>query len=457
MEPTLGRRQFATPSGETDQWSLAVAGDTIVEGSTPPAVGGALRSAIGEADLALTNLEAPISPAGADPIHKIGPTNATAPETPEYLREVGFDAVTLANNHTADYGPAGVERTVEACEAAGLGTAGIRDAGPDGSAALTRQVAGQTVTVLNLCEREFGAAAADTGGTAWVGRPGVEQRIQDAAAAADVLVVVVHAGIEYVPLPPPQLQARLRSFAEAGADLVVGHHPHVPQGSERHAGTPIYYSLGNFRYTRCCRPKTEWGLVLSARFEDDTLAEVRLHPVERRDDAVAFMGERWDPEEFRPYLETASDLVADRERLRAHWQAQAVMVFDQRYSAWLRMAAGSNLLSILRHPLLYLGATGLWDPEERQHQMLLLLNLIRNESHRAVIETTMALRGDRCTDHRTTAVTDRVATLLETTADNPIGERSEETGLVRSLSNYVSTGVSGAHRRLLRRLPTRDA
>jgi poly-gamma-glutamate synthesis protein (capsule biosynthesis protein) len=440
-DPTLDSHTFDVDPGAGDRWSVAIAGDTVVEASSPPAVGDRLSTAVAAADLSVANLEAPIPPRGdaAAPIHKIGPTNETVPETPRYLREIGFDGVALANNHTTDYGTAGLERTLDACAAANLATCGVsgpemRDAGP-----IRRSIRGQSVTVLNFCEREFGAAPAGETGTNWIGPPAVTRRIEAAAAAVDVLVVVVHGGIEYVPLPPPQLQSRLRSIADAGADLVVGHHPHVPQGWERRDGTPIVYSVGNFRYTRCCRPKTEWGLLLTASFRGDALERVALRPVERRGDAVQFMGERWDPAEFESYVETASELVADRERLRAHWQAQAVAVFEQRYDAWLQAAGGSSPVAIARSPGRLLGRDDLWDPEEREHEMLLLLNLVRNESHRAVIETAMAVRGGQREDRRTPAVRDRVSALLERTEDEPLDrDRSPATAAVRSLSAWLS-------------------
>jgi poly-gamma-glutamate synthesis protein (capsule biosynthesis protein) len=62
----------------------------------------------------------------------------------------------------------------------------------------------------------------------------------------DFVMVIAHCGLEYIPYPPPYVVAAFRAMADAGADCVIGHHPHVPQGIEWRQGRPIAYSLGNF-------------------------------------------------------------------------------------------------------------------------------------------------------------------------------------------------------------------
>ena len=66
------------------------------------------------------------------------------------------------------------------------------------------------------------------------------------ARSGDFVLVIAHCGLEYIPFPPTYVTAAFRSMVEAGADCVIGHHPHVPQGIEWYQGRPIAYSLGNF-------------------------------------------------------------------------------------------------------------------------------------------------------------------------------------------------------------------
>jgi hypothetical protein len=70
--------------------------------------------------------------------------------------------------------------------------------------------------------------------------------VRELRPSVDIVIVVAHAGREHVPAPPPYLQKAFRTIARSGVDIVVGHHPHVPQGIEIFDGVPLVYSLGNF-------------------------------------------------------------------------------------------------------------------------------------------------------------------------------------------------------------------
>ena len=431
--PSLARWTDDDTPTDRQQWSVMVGGDTVFTETSPPEIGDELQEAIARADLSLANLEAPISGAGM-PISKVGPVNETVAETPLHLRDMGFDAVTLANNHAMDHGSEGLRHTIEQCTSAGLDTCG---AGESPSAALdplSASVAGHSVAVINVCEREFGTTDRGGPGTGWIDHPDVTARIADAATTADSVVVVAHGGLEYLPVPPLDHQRRLREFADAGASLVVSHHPHVPQGWEQYRGTPICYSLGNFRYKRGTRPKTEWGLLVDATFSGD---------------AVAFMGERWEVSEYQRYFDRVSRITADRETLRAHWQEVAVRVFEQRYGPWLRTATGSDLPSLLRHPLQYLRGDRLWDGDKRQRELLTLLNLVRNESHRDLIQTALAVKTGTCPEQRSDEVRDTVRELLEWTEDRPVYDRPSSAGrLVDGVLGRLQGAVSRTGSRL---------
>jgi poly-gamma-glutamate synthesis protein (capsule biosynthesis protein) len=449
--PSIAETTFENAhAGETtsEEWSVRVAGDTFFEEGTSSAIGDDLRATLAGADLSVGNLEAPLAGPG-EPIAKTGPVNEAGDGTPDALRTFGFDAVTLANNHAMDFGPEGLRHTVERCETAGLATCGVGEAPADALEPTRFSVADQSVAIVSVCEREFGVADRDGPGTAWIDHPDARQTIRDAASTDDVVIVIAHGGVEYLPVPPPGHQRRLRGFVEAGADLVVGHHPHVPQGWETYRGTPIAYSLGNFRYPARSRPKTQWGLLLDATFSGSTLASVALRPVERREEAVAFAGERWSADEFRPYVDRASTITADREALRAHWQELAVRIFEQRYARWLRIGTGSDPLSMLRHPVRSLGGRGLWDGDRREDQLLTLLNLVRNESHSELVETALAVKTGKRADRRTPAVRDTVRELLATTEDEPVYDPPSPTGrLVRAALSHLQESVRGTGRRL---------
>ncbi|MHB9286832.1 CapA family protein [Halobacteriales archaeon Cl-PHB] len=403
-----------------DAASLLVAGDVAVEEPTTTLLADSLAAAVRESDLAVANLEAPLS-GGADPAPKFGPLLTLDQSGPAAVSGAGFDAVTLANNHLLDYGPDGLDATTAACHDAALATVG---AGDDHEAALdplVETVGDTEVAVFSVCEREFGVA--DGGpGTAWGGHPSVAPRVARAADEHDAVVVVAHGGIEEVPFPPPGRQARLRAFVDAGADAVVGHHPHVPQGWETYDGAPICYSLGNWYFDRA-NPATQWGLLADLQFADGDLVGVDVVPTEQVDGVVAPLGSERDAADHLDYLDRLSQVTADPRSLEAHWQEVAERVFLARHGDALRRATGATLFSWLRSPLAHLRTDGTWDPEGRESEMLGLLNLTRNESHSELIRTALELRTGKATDQRTPGVEAETRELLERTAAEPLYDR----------------------------------
>ncbi|MDL5363595.1 CapA family protein [Halalkalicoccus sp. NIPERK01] len=412
--------QLSEAGGET--WSLYVAGDCVHdEPPTPSMIGESLGDRVASNDVSILNLEAPI-PAD-DSIPKAGPRKESHPDVPAALADAGFDTVALANNHTMDYGLNGLTGTVDACEAAGLDTVGV---GTDITDALAPQyltVDGTDVAIVNACEREFGVATESRPGTAWIGHPDAPRVVERASDRADAVILVAHGGVEFVPLPPIQWQRRLRRLSEVGADLVVAHHPHVPQGWERYEGTPIFYSLGNFLFNHTSRPKAGWGLSLEVSFDGPTPASATLLVTEETDDGVDLLDDGSRREERLAHLHRLSELMADPDEYAAHWQELAVRIFNQRYAGWLRRAAGGNPVTLVRQPREHLTQDGLWDGDARQDELLTLLNVIRNSSHRSVMETALAVETGTVPDRRTPEVERRVRELLSWTEDQAVYDR----------------------------------
>ena len=98
------------------------------------------------------------------------------------------------------------------------------------------------------------------------------------AAGADVVVVFPHWGIEYR-APPSDTQRRMGHAAiDAGADLVIGNHPHWAEGMEVYKGKPIWYALGNFVFDQTWSDYTMEGITLEFTFQGSDLAQVRMRP-----------------------------------------------------------------------------------------------------------------------------------------------------------------------------------
>jgi len=212
------------------------------------------------ADIAFGNLETTISDRGRQ--LGCGYCFRADPRAVGGLRAAGFDVLSVANNHIWDYGPDAFADTLRHLSAADIAPVGA------GRAPILRTVAGTRVAYLAYTD--LLPASACAGGVNCYDPVRMRDDIASASAAADVVVVSFHTGTEYQ--PPDDRQRRIyRAAVDAGADLIIGHHPHVVQGTERYHGGFIAYSLGNFVFDQTFSEATMTGMLLTA-----TVSEGRI-------------------------------------------------------------------------------------------------------------------------------------------------------------------------------------
>jgi poly-gamma-glutamate synthesis protein (capsule biosynthesis protein) len=198
-----------------------------------------------EADLLAANLESVLT-TGGQPLDKSYLLRAH-PMWAQTLIEAGIDVVTLANNHTFDYGTQGLDETLSTLENLGVVAvgAGISDTAAHRPALFT--VNGVRVGILAYAAARW-KGSVDVPATdrlAWAEPARVETDLQAIQGQVDVIVILLHAGTEYAADPSPDQIAFAHAAIDAGADLVVGHHPHVTQTVERYGQGLIVYSLGD--------------------------------------------------------------------------------------------------------------------------------------------------------------------------------------------------------------------
>ncbi|MGE3600360.1 MAG: CapA family protein [Dehalococcoidia bacterium] len=205
-------------------------------------------------DVRVGNLELPLTERGT-PARK-DYTFRAPPSVTEGLIGADFDVLTLANNHMLDYGVEGLLDTVAALERAGIAHPGAgRNSDAAHEPAIVR-VNGLTLAFLSYVNTpndgrsgwvaESTRAGADVPGVAWGTAESIRRDVAAARAAADLVIVALHAGYEYSAAPNPVQRELARTAVDAGAALVLGAHPHVLQGIEIYKRVPIVYSLGNF-------------------------------------------------------------------------------------------------------------------------------------------------------------------------------------------------------------------
>lgn len=408
-----------TVGGES--YSMFVAGDYVISRAESPSPGTtiapSLRERIEAADVSVVNFEAPLIAADATGVPKSGPVVSNHDAAGVAVAESGFDICTLANNHVRDYGPDGVASTVDALEALGLETVGVGGTHDTAFDPVGAGGDGASIGIVNVCEREFNVAGEDSYGAAWLSDRRAREAIREAAERFDAVVAVVHAGVEYVPFPSLDLQRRLREFVDLGADLVIGHHPHVPQGWERYGDGAIFYSLGNFLFDNMADSENaSWGLALEVRFEGSTPVAVDLVPTEVIDGVVHPLGERRDRADHLAYLERLSEITADRALLEPYWQEIAVQMLYERYTNWLHTGVGTTLQRARSDPNDPSLQRPLWDLEARRREILTLLTVVRMESHRWTMTTALAVLTGETEDRRTPEISEEARSLLSRAA-----------------------------------------
>lgn len=215
-----------------------------------------LKNLIKSCDISICNLESPILPPGRK---SVSGRIYQSENVPEFLSETGFNVITLANNHAFDYGDEGYSYTVSLLKNGGiqfLGAGSIEEAyrlkliDVRGLkiGLLAFSFAGRTGKIDELMDSRMGIA--------YINSNKVPHVIEESKKKVDFLIVLPHDGVEYVNIPMPETILRYRDFIDSGADIVIGGHPHCPQGWEIYNNKPIFYSLGNFFFNS--KPTTDY-------------------------------------------------------------------------------------------------------------------------------------------------------------------------------------------------------
>lgn len=262
---------------------IVIAGDLYISAACGPiAADSSLQALMQRAAYRMANLEAPILKPGekSTPPAKYGPRLSQGQHILPWLGEDAFNIVGLANNHFMDHGPTHMQHTLEVLAAKGVVDGGMAE----GDAALPKLIwldeGEERIALVCVAEYSNGCRSYPTqaDGHAWVLNPYLPTFLAEVRQQASQLWLYVHAGLECYPLPLPQWQAIYRSLIDLGADLVIGHHPHIVQGKETYKGGTIYYSLGNFLFPKA-GADASWhtGMVLELNNETDGKWQIQEH------------------------------------------------------------------------------------------------------------------------------------------------------------------------------------
>lgn len=209
-------------------------------------------------DAGIINLEGPISETPVP--DTTNPNNLRfnfPPETIKALQDIKVSAVSLANNHTADNGTPGIETTRRLLKEAKIQPLGGPNAS-DTTEIVTIQGNNLTLSVIGV--------------NAVFSKPDIKPFIKQLKEKQNNRILVFpHWGSEYVYKHSPTQEQLAHDWIDAGADIVIGAHPHVIQDTELYKGKPIIYSIGNFVFDQTFSSETQQGLFIAGQFKDNRL------------------------------------------------------------------------------------------------------------------------------------------------------------------------------------------
>lgn len=267
------------------------------------------------------------------PIVKSGPPLVSLHKSLDIIKKMGYDIAACANNHIGDQGTEGVLETIDFLKKSGLEVVGAGENLSDAVKPLYVEKCGIKLAIINCAEHEFGFAEKNKPGGAPMDFYDTGHLVMDAKENADKVVVYIHGGNEFNPVPRPGMIKFCKHLAECGADAVIVAHSHCPQGMEIHNDVPIYYGLGNFYFqTPSNENMWQYGYTVSLNIEKDAPITVEINPHKQLPEGL-FIMEGEDKEYFMEYFDQLCKLFKDEEMYEGITNAWGVD-YDRISSRW---------------------------------------------------------------------------------------------------------------------------
>ena len=276
-----------------------------------------------DADFRIINLECPLGDETKyDPILKSGPNLICSEANLPFLKAISADGVTLANNHIGDFGDGAVKNTLSLMKDNGILCCGAGENITEAYKAFRLVKNGKSVSIISVCENEFGIATDKSCGSAGYNPRLLFKQIKEEKGYSDFVIVVFHGGNEFNPLPSPDTTERYRFICDMGADAIIGGHTHCPQGYEIYEGKPIIYSLGNFLFKSGSEKEHTdpwyYGYMSVIEITDRLGLKIIPYKFDTDADKITPLGK-----EMTDYIEKLSDIIKDEELLKNYFKGWA--------------------------------------------------------------------------------------------------------------------------------------
>ena len=329
-----------------------------------------------EGSFNLVNLEAPLTDS-LTKFPKTGPSLKASPSCAEILSAMSINAVTLANNHIADYGIKGIEDTLLALKKNDILSVGIEQREGISGKIINHQ--GKRLAILNFTQNEW--STDKTIGLNAVGLNPIQnyQAIKEVKNKADVVIVICHSGHEFFSYPTLKMKQLFRFFVDAGANAVINHHSHCINGFENYKNSPIFYSLGNFWFDWKGDRDANWfkGIIAQITISDNLEISAKTIHFNQATDALFELCENEELLARELEFNRLSHVIQDDTRLKEEFDSW-VNFQSRQYRSYLepinlRIIKALQLRKIL---------PSFWSRRQKR----ILLNLIRCESHKEILE-----------------------------------------------------------------------
>jgi poly-gamma-glutamate synthesis protein (capsule biosynthesis protein) len=285
-------------------------------------------------NFSIINLEAPLCEASLPTPSPSGSGLRGSPAIAAYLKTLGVGAWGLANNHIRDFGDEGVVQTIKNLADQGIASFGAGCNHQEAAKPLEARVGDLRVGFLAIAEKELNLARPNRPGAARFGPERNVVEIQKMKEDYDFLVVYVHAGHEFTTVPSPRTRAAYRSFVDAGADAVIGHHPHVVQGIEKYHNGLIAYSLGNLVFDSdyvSAYKTTEIGFLLKLEIGKHRVLQAEVVPYRLEPDffVAPLAGE--DFQNFQNRFASLSQMICEEDQYQREWETNVRFRWETEY------------------------------------------------------------------------------------------------------------------------------
>ncbi len=303
--------------------------------------------------------------------------------SPLWIENVGFNVVSLANNHIFDYGVEGLLKTKESFKSAiTLGVGKWDEAYRMKTLCVNDVVVGfLSFTSADLSSLKCDWTDVEKTGSAWMNYYKVPSIIEKAKKQVKYLVITVHAGVEHMDCPLPEIRDLYRNMIDCGADCIIGSHPHVPQGLEIYKEKPIYYSLGNFCFREMDNdhkyPLWNTGMVALVDFLEDGTISASFINTRKKHNYIEIDHSK----ETSTYMTCCNNLLLDDSKYINHVENE-VLKFYKKYETWLLLALRATDNQISLKSIYY----KMYNLFHRKKNYRIALHQLREESTRNVLE-----------------------------------------------------------------------